>query len=350
MKKRDLAIRDSEGRRLCPKCGAPVAEKDEVCPLCGAPLWKRTRRRFPFAELALLLVLLVGGLWWKQQPGLGAPAQTATMPPTPTFTPTPTATSTPTVTPTPTATPTPKLIYHKVQPGENLSIIAAEYGVSVQEIVKANNLPSAQFIRVGDKLLIPKGYIPPTPTPEATRALALNYIVQQGDTLGFISLSFHVPIPTLMAVNHLTSTKIHPGDVILIPESDDLQALTPTPFVGPAPITPKAAVKAPTLLTPADGDVIGAKSSPFLSWTFDGWLGESRWYHLRVWKEGSALPVVDILTKATSWRMPLALREESSVLWKWQVEIVHSDKSIEGTPVPGSPIPDSGSAIWHFTW
>ncbi len=349
MKRKDLAIRDREGRRLCPNCGTQVAEEAERCPLCGVPLWDERKRRFPAAEIALVLVLLLGALWWKRQPGFGAPPRTATLPPTPTFTPTSTPTATPTSTPTPTATPTPKLVYHTVHPGENLSIIAAEYGVTVKEIMKANNLPSAQYIRVGEKLLIPKGYIPPTPTPPSTKALALNYIVQQGDTLGFISLSFHVPVPTLMAVNQLTTTEIHPGDVILIPEASDLSSLTPTPFTGPAPATPRVSETAPRLLTPRDGAVLDP-GPVFLSWTFDGWLREGEWSHLRVWKEGEPAPAVDVLTKATAWRLPATLRNGGTEAWKWQVEIVHSDRKLGSTPVPGAPVPKSASQLWAFTW
>jgi len=301
-------------------------------------------------ELIFLLLLFFGVSWVGHRSDFGEPPAALAFPPTPTFTSTPTATATPTATSTPTATPTPKLIYHEVQPGENLSIIAAEYDVSVEEIVKANNLPSAQYIRVGEKLLIPKGYIPPTPTPVVTKAIALNYIVQQGDTLGFISLSFHVPIPTLMAANHMTNTTIHPGEVILIPESENLNALTPTPFIGPAPATPKVSGLAPRLLTPSDGASLSPGRPVFLSWTSDEWLGEGKWYHLRVWKEGSSSPVVDVLTKATSWRLPASLGEGSRPVWKWQVEVVGSRLAIEGTPVPGAPVLGSESPTWSFRW
>jgi LysM repeat protein len=49
------------------------------------------------------------------------------------------------------------LVYeHVVKKGESLSRIAAEYSVSVKAIVKENNLPNANTIRVGQTLYIPK--------------------------------------------------------------------------------------------------------------------------------------------------------------------------------------------------
>ncbi|HMP72109.1 MAG TPA: LysM peptidoglycan-binding domain-containing protein [Kiritimatiellia bacterium] len=44
---------------------------------------------------------------------------------------------------------------HTVQPGETLSAIATAYGARVSDIVQANNLTSADVLRVGQKLFIP---------------------------------------------------------------------------------------------------------------------------------------------------------------------------------------------------
>ena len=45
---------------------------------------------------------------------------------------------------------------HKVKPGECLSVIAAEYGVSVRSLVEANDLADPSLIRVGRVLVIPE--------------------------------------------------------------------------------------------------------------------------------------------------------------------------------------------------
>lgn len=45
--------------------------------------------------------------------------------------------------------------YHIVQPGDTLLTIAVRYGTTVEAIVRANGLPNADFIWVGQRLLIP---------------------------------------------------------------------------------------------------------------------------------------------------------------------------------------------------
>ena len=51
-----------------------------------------------------------------------------------------------------TATPT----LHTIQQGETLQSIAGRYGITLQELIAANNLPNPDYIRIGDKLVIPQ--------------------------------------------------------------------------------------------------------------------------------------------------------------------------------------------------
>ena len=112
-----------------------------------------------FAAGTMLPTLLPG-------PGIaGGPtaSPTAALTPTPepieepTVAPTPTPTVEPTEEPTvaPTPTPTPKPIVHVVKPGENLTMIAAKYGVTVKAIQDANGIKDPNKIIVGQKLKIP---------------------------------------------------------------------------------------------------------------------------------------------------------------------------------------------------
>lgn len=77
----------------------------------------------------------------------------------------------------PTSTP----VIHVVQAGEVLGEIANRYGVSVSAIVQVNNLQDADYLRIGQKLVIPNAemleamgtegavfHIQGMPTPEAT--------------------------------------------------------------------------------------------------------------------------------------------------------------------------------------
>ncbi|MGI5868732.1 MAG: LysM peptidoglycan-binding domain-containing protein [Kiritimatiellia bacterium] len=48
-----------------------------------------------------------------------------------------------------------KFYEHEVEAGQTLSVIAREYGVTMNEIMQENNIRNPELIRVGDKLLIP---------------------------------------------------------------------------------------------------------------------------------------------------------------------------------------------------
>lgn len=75
---------------------------------------------------------------------------------TPIPTPSPSAVPTPMPTPVPTVAPTaPPVQTYIVQEGDTLSAIASRFGTTVQAIVDANNLPSADDIVVGQRLIIP---------------------------------------------------------------------------------------------------------------------------------------------------------------------------------------------------
>ena len=69
--------------------------------------------------------------------------------------PTPAPTLTPAPTELPPGPPTPTPVVHVVQSGESLTLIAKQYGVTVDAIVKANQLPDPDSIYVGQSLIIP---------------------------------------------------------------------------------------------------------------------------------------------------------------------------------------------------
>jgi uncharacterized membrane protein len=78
-------------------------------------------------------------------------------PPTETPLPSPTPTAPPTASPSPEPTGIPSSrTSHIVQPGETLSSISRLYGVSVSDIIRANDLTDAHLIEVGQELLIPE--------------------------------------------------------------------------------------------------------------------------------------------------------------------------------------------------
>lgn len=121
--------------------------------------------------------------------GTAEPSTETAEPPTPTVETPAVATSTPT--PAPTASSQTRGIYHTVQPGENLYRISLHYGTTVEAIVAANHLPSADQVQAGQLLLIPVD--PP--------AGSVAYIVQPGDTLYSIAQRFGTTADALAALN-----------------------------------------------------------------------------------------------------------------------------------------------------
>jgi LysM repeat protein len=97
----------------------------------------------------------------------GGPGGTSATPPvlveiTPVNSPTPAP-------PSPTPGPVGAPVTYKIQPGDSLSSIAQKFGVTVDDIVKANNIENPNEIYAGQEIIIP----PPKPggtgqTTEAT--------------------------------------------------------------------------------------------------------------------------------------------------------------------------------------
>ena len=81
------------------------------------------------------------------------------LPPTITLVRPPTDTPRPTETPAPTRTvrprPDPVQTVHIVQPGETLSGIAKQYGLSVDALTAANGMADPHLIKIGQELIIP---------------------------------------------------------------------------------------------------------------------------------------------------------------------------------------------------
>lgn len=108
--------------------------------------------------------LLLPGAQRSDMASLPPPATPIPPPPLPpTLTPRPTATPTPTATPEPTAAPEPPTESpaagrrYVVQAGDTLRAIAERFGVSVSDLLRANNLTpeQADSLRAGQELIIP---------------------------------------------------------------------------------------------------------------------------------------------------------------------------------------------------
>ncbi|MEP7378825.1 MAG: LysM peptidoglycan-binding domain-containing protein [Chloroflexota bacterium] len=137
--------------------------------------------------------------------------------PLPTFTPTPSPLETATPSPAPTVRPSLGGTYI-VQPGDNLTIIANKYGISVAALIAANPqlLPPNYIIHADDVLNIPN--------PGSKCGDYEAYTVQTGDFLVKIGEKYSVSPTDIADFNSLPFpgrqdySDIRPGDVLCIPE------------------------------------------------------------------------------------------------------------------------------------
>ena len=99
-----------------------------------------------------------------------------------------------------------------VQAGDSIASIGAQFGVSGDEIETLNDITDPNEIYVGQTLLIPSSAAPPE-SGEAT-----TYVVQAGDTLGKIAVSYGVTVEQLQEANGIDDPdNITLGQVLTIP-------------------------------------------------------------------------------------------------------------------------------------
>jgi len=102
---------------------------------------------------------------------------------------------------------------HTLQQGETLYSLSRKYGVSVAEIMSANNISSPENLSVGSKLIIP-GTNSSNLNDNSTSSL---YIVQKGDTFYRIARDHGLSVSELFELNHFSSGKIlKPGDELIV--------------------------------------------------------------------------------------------------------------------------------------
>ncbi len=111
----------------------------------------------------------------KPSPGGPTPVPTP-KPPTfpPKNTPTPDPTPTPAPTPAPTSTPKPTPVYTEyiVQDGDTVQSIAADFGITEQELRDANGFSPGHKVDPGDVILVPLPAASPTPAPSPSAPAA----------------------------------------------------------------------------------------------------------------------------------------------------------------------------------
>ena len=111
---------------------------------------------------------------------------------------------------TPEVTPPGDYIVYTVRSGDTLYKIANQYGVSVNDIIEFNQLPSTS-LSINQQLLIPNG----TTTPPQDNNV--TYTVRAGDSLWKIANQYGITVDELIQANNLTNTTLQIGDTLIIP-------------------------------------------------------------------------------------------------------------------------------------
>ncbi len=100
--------------------------------------------------------------------------------------------------------------------------IAHGFSVSVDSLCAANGLSRNSVIRPGQSLHIPDGATVSQPTGKkkthSTVATGSTYVVRSGDTLYDIASAHGVSTTALKSANRIDGSRIHPGDVLQIPD------------------------------------------------------------------------------------------------------------------------------------
>lgn len=336
--------------RRCPACRAKVAEGAKTCLMCGAPL-EEGRSFFPRVSLSMVPpapllgaaigVLLLIGIWiikpWRSIQIETYETPTPSL--TPTGTPTPTPTSSPTPTPPPADTPTPEVTTYIVRAGDTLSLIAAQFGVTVEAIMEANGLPD-YVIQVSQELIIPvddgsSGTSEPDETPAlgaTEQDQGITHVVRAGDTLTEIAERFNVSVEAILAANGIADRdSLSEGQELVIPGP---ASSTETPGIGGPPtptVRSQLVYPGPLLLGPPDGKVFreeGAGMPILLNWLSLGFLAEEEWYSVTVRyvdpEQGEEREIAEF-TKANSHHILAELRpspEADVHLFEWEVRVV----------------------------
>ena len=98
------------------------------------------------------------------------------------------------------------VVEYTVQPGDNLSFIARDYGVSVESIMWANGLRDSNSIREDDILKIPP-------------VSGVIHIVKKGDTINTIAKKYGVEPDIIVTYNDLPQDgKLQVNDELIVPD------------------------------------------------------------------------------------------------------------------------------------
>ncbi|HEX5351432.1 MAG TPA: LysM peptidoglycan-binding domain-containing protein, partial [Trichococcus sp.] len=108
-------------------------------------------------------------------------------------------------------------VIYTVKAGDTLYRIALEYGVTVRQLVEVNDIAQPRLIRLGQKIVIPKAS---TAVADSPQPFGMKYTVVSGDTLSEIALRYGVTVDQLVKTNQINDpNQIYIGQMLMLPLS-----------------------------------------------------------------------------------------------------------------------------------
>lgn len=145
---------------------------------------------------------------------------------------------------------------HRIAAGDTVTSIAAQYGLSVSEVLRVNNLQPSSLIFAGKELRLTGTAAPSAPAKQSGPA-SDTYKVVSGDTLSAIAARHGVSLSSILAANNLTLTSvIYPGQSIVVKGSTP--SAPPAAPAAPAAPAPAEVQAAAGTYTVKPGDTLGA--------------------------------------------------------------------------------------------
>ena len=148
-----------------------------------------------------------------------------------------------------------EIIYYTVQPGDTISEIAEQFGITTNTILWENNLSAYNLIRPGDKLTI---------LPTA----GIQHKVSKGETIASIAKKYSIEAENIIEYNKLASADdIQIGESLMIPGGKKIE---PKPVYTYRAVSQPATVSTPKVV--ATGQMLWPTSCRYISQYF-------RWRH-----------------------------------------------------------------------
>lgn len=101
-----------------------------------------------------------------------------------------------------------------IQRGDTLSNLAIQYGTTVERLVELNNIANPNLIFAGNTLLVPIN---------DGKKQTVTYTVKRGDTLGSIAKRYGISVQQLINANNIKSPNlIYVGQILTIPTESNI--------------------------------------------------------------------------------------------------------------------------------